>query len=1779
MAAIAVLAVAFAVFAAIPAVADDSEAASAESIDAEHFLGLAKDGKIVLDKDYILTNTVKVASDLEIDLAGHTVTADVSKGNMFLVKPTTEDAVDLIITNGKLVGTRGGGSDWYTVVDGSAFKTDAVKDNTKGTTTYTYTLVRGCSIVLTDVDVDSQSYGVGVSGEYLRAQVVYGTDGKEKSHTDVVDPIRNKVWEDKDAVITLTVNGGTISGGNGASAVGTNGMFGGELININGATLKSKEGSAIYAPSNAHWYVSGCIIEGISGIDVRAGNVTVSDSTTIKYNGPAENKEGGDGPVAFGVGVSVMPVYGYSPAGTNVIIEDSVTFEKGDNATDQLFVSSFKYDSSASVAYNAMKAQTGKIASNTFVQCKGFQIQYAQDISGTAAAGATVIGFADGKVDLSVGAKATVTVTENATGKVVNNGVLNVAAGKTLDASADGAYTNTGTIYLGANSELKCNIDSPTSVLAGKNAKINSKAIDDDGKKVEIKSDDSAKLDEVLKGNVENVNVNADVTVSEDIVVPAGTTLTVGEGKKIILENGKNMAVAGEFSGKIVGIAANGRETVAIISGLSGYTLTAGSIEVTGASFADGKIEVISGDIVISGNIDGKIEIITTGQTDVATVTFKGVNINSNGQLILSKNDRVTIDYVVEDSMNLYGSLTSASVVELTVNKPSDTTKTNKFTAYSGSKMSGMTVTGTGDINLTLAQKDFEIGQDISSNKDFGQLENVVVIGTLTIGNNATVTVAGGFQINEGVTLTIESGATLKIESDVAAVNIAGNIIVEDGAHLIIEKSKSVTVSGTVESDGEVLVESNVTIKSGGKILINEGETGKDTTGNVTYNSTFTVTKGLTVEAGAELQICSKMNITALGTDAAIINKGTVTLDGAVLGDNSKIALAASDASVVINSVSGNKKLTITDDKLKFTSTLSVDGIYAKANKIKITPDANSVVSGLTVVETVKTNVDATGTTVYKNYVDLSGSIVVSAADSTVTTAPSVDVTVTGQRITVEGKLDLGNNVTFTVAAESALDVSGTITGALAVTGTSTSAATNAAVIANNGIITVTGLIQVQGKINSYSSAIINAAMYETTTGTTKVANYTTLKAAIESGAKTITVTGTVDVTESLTVPKDVTIKATGATINVGSTKKTEADRAVVLTFADGAIANGGKYNVVGTLVFENKKNDKAEKISDVAVIDEKSSKYTNIYTAIKGAKAGEVISIYSGRVVLDASLTIPADVTVDVPSGKILSLDKGVTLTVVGTLKTASKLETETGVSFATKASTKTGEYAAAIVVSGKLMSQVAFVYGDYQISGAYFQLTDTAGDYYYVTPVEYAATVADKVVNATVAIYGTVTAGDVAFTGTSSVTVHVKGMDRSMITVASVTLTAADLDFNGKSFTGTVKVGDAAVAATKVTALKVNVKDGSEDRLLVENVKFDNTVDKFETAAFSVSAGTVSVKAVDPAAKGSLTVAQGATLMSSETTLAIPAGVIVFVDGVITVDNGQTISVEKAEVAGTITVAKETDTKAKGTFSVKNMYVGITAKDVTGTAITGAAAVLSGNVVLGDAPAFAVVAAGSDVDADAVKALGKTTTVYSIEGKDWITVYAKGYVAINTIKTAPVTNAQFNNWVDEKGVAIAKDNTTTYVGSENCAKVTADVKYDIYKIHITPCAGVESIAIDGNLIGYNYGDNSFVEVKAGSHTITYSLANGYSGEAKLSLVKSNETVASVTGQSFSVSGMGGDVYLQLSGVEKSGYVDPVVPEQKDDDGMSLTDILLIVLVVLIVIMAVIVAMRLMRS
>ena len=126
-------------------------------------------------------------------------------------------------------------------------------------------------------------------------------------------------------------------------------------------------------------------------------------------------------------------------------------------------------------------------------------------------------------------------------------------------------------------------------------------------------------------------------------------------------------------------------------------------------------------------------------------------------------------------------------------------------------------------------------------------------------------------------------------------------------------------------------------------------------------------------------------------------------------------------------------------------------------------------------------------------------------------------------------------------------------------------------------------------------------------------------------------------------------------------------------------------------------------------------------------------------------------------------------------------------------------------------------------------------------------------------------------------------------------------------------------------------------------------------------------------------------------------------------------------------------------------------------------------------------------------------------------MTVYSVGnLIGINFVDKAPVKDAEFNGvWKNVKGDKV----TTELVGDKDFEKVTADVKYDIYTILVNPAAGIESIAVDGNLMQFGMfyvsTDNAavnmqmyFISVKAGTHDITCKLANGYSGEAKFTLV-----------------------------------------------------------------------------
>ena len=1265
-----------------------------------------------------------------------------------------------------------------------------------------------------------------------------------------------------------------------------------------------------------------------------------------------------------------------------------------------------------------------------------------------------------------------------------------------------------------------------------------------------------SELNKYLAAETKKVSYSGDITA--DIKVLPGTTLDLTKTDGATIASGVTLEIDGIINGKVVGGSGTSIGTGVFSNFKGDFAVKAGSVDINGETFTGSTYYATSGTTKISGNITGDVYLVIASGAKVqvdgtlniiagATLYITDLNTDGNG-----------FSVPMNSSLNLFGSIrmlkesttpaatmTAKEVVITVVEKPegsASTVKAGSFKAFSGSGISGVTVAGKGSIDLSQAQSPQTVGEDISYDKIYGQLEDVTIVGSLTIKNNSVVKVMGGFNVNENVTLTIEKGSKLIINSVAASMVVDGRIIVEEGAFLEVEAAKDVKVSGSIESEGKVYINSNVTVKSNGFIHINDATV----SAAGVYASTFEVRNGLTIEAGAELVIKSQI----VG-ETKINNKGSVVLNGAVLGGALTINMLADSAVVDIQSVSGNNLVTITDEKLEFTKT---DNVVDK-NTVTFTPGENVSFKGLTVTEKVTSYV-YNEKTYYTNTFEFTGAVTFTNESGAV----AKTISVTGKNLSVPEKLDLGKGVTMAVGADSVLKVAGTITATA--TG---SVDADKSVITSDGDIQVTGLIQTATKITSG----ISAAMYETKTGTTPIYNYTTLNAAIAAAAKDIQVLGTISVLESATIPAGTTVKLdANAKIIVGSDDNTD----VVLTVADTGSIKNGTVKVKGTLVFDNKKDNRTVVVSDVSVIGEKEARYTNIYTALAQANPGDTVTIDRNEVELKKSITIKDGVTLDVPLTKKLIVSEGITITVVGTLKTAEKIEgaeyEENGITkkvgFALEPSVR--EHKATIVVSGTFMSMADVKYDYYFVPGAYYQNTDSAGVYNYVTTLENAS----KSTAVSVTVYGKVTAGDVVFAGTTATRTLTVASDAELA-ATSITLDKAKFVATGR-FSGDVKVGDSAVTAKFVT---FEAKINDDGMLVVDTI--DKKVTGNEKASFKVSVGTVNVKTSEIG----ITVSAGATLAADATAIT---GKLT-IDGTVLVASDKTMTVAgDVVVNGTLTVAENTDTKAPGTFTLNStalLYIGITKDDIVKT---GADASVSG-AITGVKTAFVKAGANvSEATIDSFKVGDKlVSTTYVVEGKDWMTVYDRtGEYAIKTVDKAPVENAIFNKWLNTDGKSVENN----VIGASKCDKVSADVDYEIYTIVINPAAGIESIAVDGNLMIKEYGTGTYeMTVKAGTHEITCKLANGYSGDAQFSLVKSQAVAdgtfnASVSGNKVTVSGDMGVVTVQITGISASGYVDPtpVVPEEKDG-GMSLTDILLIVLVVLIVIMAVIVAMRLMRS
>ena len=1235
-------------------------------------------------------------------------------------------------------------------------------------------------------------------------------------------------------------------------------------------------------------------------------------------------------------------------------------------------------------------------------------------------------------------------------------------------------------------------------------------------------------------------NVNADIVNTPDTAAEGATAVN-----NMTLDNTK---VDGTVSS----------ETKA---GSNGYTLNG--------------VEIASGETVYSGILEADENGNVTVPADaklIDVVVNPGVTMTLQGDA-----------YTSYGTFRLYGTInTTATESTITVDKE------GSMTAYPGSEIkSGVYVTGEGKIDISSAMSTGTWSEDISSNIIWSQSQRVVIDGTMTIKAGWSLTVLGELIIDEGVTVIIEDGATLQIgdtttlggnNAKAVGMTVNGTIEVEEGGNLIVANAEDVAVSGTVTSSGVVDISSTVTVNNGGSIIIDDYE-----------GSKIIVDSGLTIEAGGEITVSGEMDITT------ITNKGTVTLDGAVIAEPSTIAMAADGAVADVQSFTGGlgDSLTITDENLEFADETTVTG--DAVNRIVLVPRADYTgVGGIVLTEAV-TSKTVDRQPVYSTHMTISGSAAFIDNRETIPdgdqTKNSINLAVNKIVLEAESTLNIGKNITMSLN-KGTFDVDGTIT----------ATASGSQITYDNDdekVFDVSGLIQTITAINDN----INAFQYENDVENVPNYYYTNLTDAIASGTETIRAMGAPNVSESVTIPTGVTLRESSGTVNptvdhitIGSMD----NRDVTVTVADGATVRSSYIDVYGSLVFENNRKDNRSTnhiVSDVIIDAEPKRTYTNIYTALD-VDSGTITIANGTTVYLDKDAEIKTGVTLVVPTNSALMLYNDVTLTVNGTLQNSGTVDNvkdkENGTTGAAGFNPETDDHAT-IDVNGTFKNLVEQQYTKYYIAGAYYQLVNTEGSWYYITPVEQAATVSNDVERGEIEIFGENTVADVAFTGDADtpVTVTVTGE----LNAGTVTLLLAGMDVNG-SFTGTIASAVGSIDAVNANGFEVVDTVVGEDEvqttyLTGEPVAADSELD----SSITVATGKINAGQIDTTVVGAsdFAIASGATLEVSDEYNGATATIDISkltVDGTLRAVNDGEVVADTLVVRGTFEVAVDDDANdiTAGSAQVTTLFVGIAQDEKTMKFVDVSAATVNAEAI--DDLDYIYISAESTITAELIERMNSTE--FYVEDALWMTAYvANGASALhiseagsnNTVnynlQPGDLENSVFVAWTDADGEPLEAN---VNVGNPDAEKVYANLNYNIYTITVFADPGITAVYVDGKLmtsgvfrdeVNGMWAEGFQITVAAGTHEITYKLGTYFSGEAQMTV-----NGESVTGNSFTTSGTTSAdriVTIFLQGIEAST---PETPSTGgSDDGMGLTDYLLIILVVLIVIMAIIVALRLMRS
>ena len=1332
----------------------------------------------------------------------------------------------------------------------------------------------------------------------------------------------------------------------------------------------------------------------------------------------------------------------------------------------------------------------------------------------------------------------------------------------------------------------------------------------------------------VAIGNTATIFVDAGsgFDISKDTTVSAanGWELVVGAGSNVVLPDANNSSI---YEPKTT--AANGA-TVKI--GTEYQDLgTTGAYNVT--TFADLKTATELGftNITLTGTSAAITENFTLPEGVVLTIDA------SSATATLTVNQGKTFTIASGATVILKDGTGTASISVLTgafmnvggfIIGPEGNTQgqiTNNGTvSFDTSAEVKTDLTGNGTYNLSDAMKTVYIREDVNSNLIFLPQQTVIVESGYNIIISATskMEVQGTLIVEDKASITVTKGGLLYVHGNTASAIIDGTVT-SNGSSIVTSSGTplaGVTIDITSAQSDDSVIAINGTLQS------------KACNDELAINLKKTAAGKGSIELAGNLDVASKSSaqfdglevleggvLTVKGTIAgntSIVDAGTVVMNGAATGT---FTVQMEMGGVVdVRSLSGS--MTVTDDGMylsmvrngdqnvaAYVNTAPSDGIkasWAVPNSITL---AN--IKGAYITEDAPyENVTGQENRVPVNKMYLSGTL--TPFDSKNDDASTIGISA-GRVIVpdLEAETDLSIGKTHMTVAGT-LDVIGYV---LAVDNENE----DALGASGNGNIVVSA-----GTVKTYNAIdfTITAVHYEAVESGVTYNYYTTLAKAIDSGATELDALGNLDILENITLPTGTTLDAT--TVNVGSSTVQD----VTFAIENDAEFNAGTVTVYGTMdVADTDDVYVSSIISDTETIDGNHAVYTNLANALANAQDGNTVTITkrgTGTVYLSQNATVKEGVTLTIPAGKTLEIKNGVALTVAGTVDnkgviSAYYIGTEGAVAegtFGTETGTGTDAQKKAVIDldGGLIQSTTAMDYEDFSVPGAYYSVSN--GKTYIITTIERAAPAIGTADAKLVKTYGSVAGTDATFTGEEyyNATVEVYGdltMDSLVLKDAVLNVKATeDVVLNGTfgSAEGAVAFEN-VVAATgsyladrivetgdvKTPTLFVSgsfTKDNSPDLKFVDASVTFNGVVKVVSMTINLAGANTGDNDGDVVIAAAADVAFAKNLSTDSMSMTVKNADL-YVEGTLTVSNDATLASNENVVnivLGTLNVASKTDSQSAGTANISTIYVGGQPSDITYNPDRYATGVGSNAVVEGTITGLSTVYLfpGSTITEKNVENYYSTT--FMVGDVELVTVYSKTQIDVDYIyPTALIGNNLLKGWmyVDANGVMQSAGITVPYgpeyntevtIGKYDTVYANVDTEVYILKFHVD--AGVDAIYVDGDivdskgLVGQDDTQYPVAYVSAGTHTVTVKLSNGYTGVVEMSFDGKTITDGNIT--------LSGNDYPLSTYVVTITNIDASQTETTGgDDGLGLTDYLLIILVILIVIMAIMVALRLMRS